>query len=265
MPASRSPKPSTKPPRRSYAWLIAIGLVSAVAFLAAFLPASLALRFMPAGIEAGDASGTLWHGSFASLHSRGRDYGAVEWRLHPGALLRARVSATVRWVKLDFVVDAELEASKSGVAAHQVTGGGSLESLADLGLTHGWSGTAKLALEKFVIIDQKIRAAAGTLSLSGLKSAQFQGANLGGFEISFPADAVQPDGSAVAQVHDDGGPLQLQGTLSLVPAQGVANFTGTLKERGALPDALRQPLDNLLQLRGRDAQGRIPLDIEFSI
>ena len=36
-------------------------------------------------------------------------------------------------------------------------------------------------------------------------------------------------------------------------------------ERGELPASLRQQLDNLIQMRGRDPQGRIPLDIEFSL
>lgn len=265
MPASPSRKPSTEAPRRSLAWPVAIVVLTVLGFVVAFLPASLTQRFLPPDVQAGDASGTIWHGSFARISARGHDFGAVEWRLHPLSLLGGKLGATVRWVKQDFVLDAEVEVASNAVAARQVHGAGSLESLADLGFTHGWSGAGKVDIDSFALKDKKITAASGTVSMSGLKSAQFESADLGGFEMSFPDDALQPDGTATAQVRDTGGPLQLQGTVSLAPAQGIATFTGAIQERGDLPASLRQQLENLIQMRGRDPQGRIPLDIEFSL
>jgi len=38
-----------------------------------------------------------------------------------------------------------------------------------------------------------------------------------------------------------------------------------LRERPDAPTALRNQLDNLSQLRGRDSQGRIPVDLEFRL
>jgi general secretion pathway protein N len=244
---------------------VAIAVLAAVGFVIAFLPASMAQRFLPPDVQASGPSGTIWHGSFSTVSARGHQFGALEWRLHPLALLGGKLGASVRWAKQDFVVDADVETSGSSFAAHQVHGGGSLQSLADLGFTHGWNGTGTVAIEAFVLKDRKITAASGSVNFSGLKSAQFESADLGGVEVSFPADAVQADGTATAQVRDTGGPLQLQGTVSLAPAQSLATFTGAIKERGELPAALRQQLDNLMQMRGRDPQGRIPLDIEFSL
>jgi hypothetical protein len=41
-------------------------------------------------------------------------------------------------------------------------------------------------------------------------------------------------------------------------------FSGTVKERQDIPPALRSQLDNLAQLHARDAEGRLPVDLEFT-
>jgi hypothetical protein len=41
-------------------------------------------------------------------------------------------------------------------------------------------------------------------------------------------------------------------------------LSGTLKERPDAPAALRSDLEGVVQLRGRDPQGRIPVDLEFT-
>ena len=61
------------------------------------------------------------------------------------------------------------------------------------------------------------------------------------------------------------GLIQLAGTLNIAPAPGLATLSGTLKERGEPPPELRQALNSLVQLRGRDRQGQIPFDIEFTL
>ncbi len=266
MPASRSPKRTPEPARRPYGRLIGIAVVAALGFVIAFLPASLALRFLPADMSVTEAGGTLWHGSFTGLGLKGRPAGDVEWRLHPLPLLTGRLSATARWVNQDMTLDAEITASRSQVALHAVHGEGAVQSFADLGLTRGWEGRVQVALDDFSIKDRRITAAAGRIGFSHLQSAQFANADLGGVEVVFGPDAVQADGSATASVRDTGsGPLELAGTVSAQPAQGTATLSGTVKERGPMPPALTGQLQNLAQMRGRDAAGRIPLDIEFSI
>ena len=65
--------------------LIAVLAVLAVIVIA--LPASMLKRYLPAGVNAEDFSGTVWHGSAGAITANGVNLGAVEWHLHPGALL----------------------------------------------------------------------------------------------------------------------------------------------------------------------------------
>lgn len=264
MSASRSPKPTTKPARRSYGWLVAAALLAAAGFFVYALPASIALRFLPKDVQASDASGTLWHGSFAQVSLRGHAVGAVEWNIHPLPLLGGKLSTQLRWIKGGFVVAAALEARGTQVYVHDVTGGGAIDDLADLGVSRGWSGNAQVAIAELRIDDQKIATANGTVTLTALKSPKFGDADIGGYELALTPESVQPDGSAIAKVRDLGGPLELNGSLNIVPAQSLLTFSGTLKEREGLAPPLHQELENLAQMRGRDAQGRVPLEIEFA-
>jgi hypothetical protein len=42
-------------------------------------------------------------------------------------------------------------------------------------------------------------------------------------------------------------------------------LTGTLKERADAPAALIGQINNIAQLRGRDRQGRVPVDLELAL
>jgi len=46
--------------------------------------------------------------------------------------------------------------------------------------------------------------------------------------------------------------------------QRSAMLSGTVKERAEVPAALRTELDDLARLHARDAQGRLPIDFEFT-
>jgi hypothetical protein len=264
MSASRSPKPTTKPARRSYGWLVAAALLAAVGFFVYALPASIALRFLPKDVQANDPSGSLWHGSFAQVSVHGHAVGAIEWTLHPLPLFSGKLSTQLRWIKGGFVVDAALEARGTRVVVHDVTGGGAIDDLAELGINRGWSGNAQVAIAELRVDDQKITAANGTVTLTALRSGKFGDADIGGYEVALSPESVRTDGTAIAQVRDLDGPLELTGSLTIVPAQSLLTFSGALKERVGLPPALHEELENLAQLRGRDAQGRVPLEIEFA-
>lgn len=265
MPASRSPRTDTERGLRSWIWLTLAGLVAAAGFLLFNLPAALALKFLPGDLQASGPSGTLWHGSISNLSSRGRDMGALEWHVHPWPLLTGRLSAAVHWVRQDISVNSEIAASRSRLNAHDMNGGGPLSSLADLGLTRGWNGKLEIDIGQFTLSAGRILAATGEARLLGLHSTEFPGADFGNVVLAFGPGSVQEDGTAIAQLHDTQGILQLEGNLTLALGQHLATFSGTLKERSPLPPALAQRIAELAQMRGRDPQGRIPFDIEFAL
>jgi hypothetical protein len=68
----------------------------------------------------------------------------------------------------------------------------------------------------------------------------------------------------VGQIRDTSAPLEVHATLTLNPQTHSSVLSGTAKERESASPALRTAMEDLARLRPRDAQGRIPLEIEFS-
>jgi type II secretion system (T2SS) protein N len=267
MPASRSPSRDAKPAPRSrpYWPLVLIGLAAVLAVVISAVPASIVTRFLPPEVHAEDFSGSIWHGSAGKISVNARDAGALEWRLHRAALLGMRVSADVHWVKVAFVVDAAVNIDRQGVSAHAVKGGGPIEDLRDFGIAAGWRGMADINFSELKSDLVNPLAAVGDIQVSNLTSAQIaQGADLGGYDLRLAAGAVGADGSVTAQLTDTGGPLDVKAVISLSAKERTGILTGTLRERPEAPAALRSDLEGIVQLRGRDPQGRIPVDLEFT-
>jgi hypothetical protein len=244
--------------------MVLIGLIAMLAVIAAALPASIIARFLPPLLHAEDFSGTVWHGSAGKISVDAHDAGALEWTLHPASLLGLAVDADLHWVKVGFVVDAAVNMNAHGWAAHAVKGGGPIEDLRDLGVEPGWRGTAEINLTVLKGDFAKPLAAVGDIRVSNLAAAQIaDGTDLGGYDLRLADGTVGADGSVTAQVVDTGGPLDVQAVVHYAPSDRTATLTGTLRERPDAPAALRSQLGNLSQLRGRDSQGRIPLDFEL--
>jgi hypothetical protein len=276
MPTSPSPRRGAKPsaatasPRRLWPYLLAIFGVAALAVAISALPASLVTHFLPATVHAEDFSGSVWHGSAGRIAVAAHDAGALEWRLHPGALLHLRVAAELHWVKGAFLVDGTVEADRGTLLASHLEGGGPIEDLRDLGLAPGWRGIAKIQVEELKAAlssdAPSLQAAVGTISVSNLAAAQMAGgADLGGYLLRFADPAITPDSGATAELTDTGGPLGVDATIRFDVKERRGMLSGTIKERDDAPAALRAQLDNLAQLRPRDAQGRVPVDLEFTL
>jgi hypothetical protein len=249
--------------------VVLIAVVALVAVVIAVLPASLANKFLPAGAQAEDFSGTLWHGSAGRITVGGRDAGALEWRLHPLALFKLRLDADLHWVKGGFVVDGTADVGRGDLQASNVHGGGPIADLSSLGVAAGWRGSAQIGIRD-IAADLSgpipaLRSAVGEIDVSDLSSPQVAGgSDLGSYALTFDDAALSVDGDARAALVDKGGPLSLDASLTLTPKTRTAMLTGTAKEREDAPPALRKELDNVAQLRPRDAQGRIPIDLEFT-
>lgn len=285
MPASLSPRPAAKggagahggapgaatkrgrgaPAQPKSFWpLIAVGLIVVLIAFAVALPAPVLVKLLPPDVGAEDVSGSIWHGSIGKLTVNGRDAGAVEWRLHPGDLLRMSLRADLHWVKTGFVVDGSATIDRRGFAASDVHGGGPIDDLRDFGAA-GLHGTAQIALQTVAGDSAHLGTVTGDVRLDGLGSERVAGgADLGGYTLHFADDSVGSDGAVTGRLADLGGPLQVQGIVRIVPSDRNAVLSGTVKETGAAAESLRGELDKLAQLRGRDSQGRIPVELEFA-
>jgi hypothetical protein len=267
MPASRSPRRAAEPaPRSRSHWpLILIGLATLLAVIVVALPASIVTHFLPPSVHAGDFSGSLWHGSAGRISVNAHDAGALEWRLHPAALFGMAVDADVHWVKVGFVIDAAIKLDRRGLTAHDVHGNGPIEDLRDLGVAAGWRGNADIHFVELKADFARPVAAVGDIRVSNLTAAQIaEGADLGGYDLHLADGAVDADGNVSAQLNDTGGPLDVQAVIRYSAKDHTGVLTGTIKDRPGAPPQLRSQLENLSQLRGRNPQGRIPVDLEAS-
>lgn len=274
MPISPSLKQGTRVPaaaRPRLLWpFILIVTLAVLAVAVCALPASLVVRLLPPGVGADDFSGTLWHGSAERITVNSRAAGAVEWRLHPMSLLRLRLSADLHWVKIGFLADGTAELDREGLSLRNVAGGGPMEDLRDLGVPPQWQ-----AATSFRFTELRLRftdgsaapaSVVGDFSVSSVTSAQIaDGADLGGYVLHFVDEAIAPDAELTAQLTDTGGPLEVRATIHFNGKEHTGLFSGSLKERSDAPPALRAVLQKLAQLRSRDALGRIPVELEFTL
>jgi hypothetical protein len=285
MPTSRSHQQGTKPPAaatglRFLGPLVLICALAVLAVVVIALPASMIKRFLPASVSAEDFSGSLWHGSAGNLTVNARNIGAVEWHLHPWPLLSLAVAADLHWVRVGFLADGTVDISSHGLTLRNVQGGGPIEDLRDLGVADGWRGTASFNFSEFKVAfanaaaglgaasnaSVTITSAVGDLNVSNLASSHVaDGADLGGYTLHVADAAITPGADATADLMDTGGPLEVHAAVHLSADGHTGLLSGTVKARSDAPPALIRELDNLAQLHARDAQGGIPVELEFTL
>jgi general secretion pathway protein N len=248
-----------------WSW-VALGLGAYVAFTIAMFPASAALRwFAPSGIAFVGVAGTLWNGSAASCSVNGFTVEAVRWRLSAAALFLGRVSADVEARIPDGFIAGNVTASPSSVQFSDLRGATSLPALAGLLPVRGMRGQASVALEQLVLENGWPAAAVGELKLAGLESLPLipdgSGAYLplGDYTVSFtPA----PAGTLAATFVDNGGPLEVQGTLSL-DASRAYTIDALVEPRAGAPEMLVEGLR--IMTADPDAEGRRRLNLTGSL
>jgi hypothetical protein len=237
------------------------------------LPASLMRRFLPADLTAADFSGTIWHGSAGSLSWDQRPIGAIEWQLHPAALLGLSVSADFQWVKVGFVVAGRVQLGAHEVTLRNADGGGPIEDLHDLGVARTWNADSRFKLAVLQVAFPQgangaayVRSVSGDLDLENVTAAQVaDGANLGGYALHLADPALAPGQDITAQLNDTGGPVSLHAVIRLSADGHTGMLTGTVKALAGATPALRKEIDTLAELHVRDAGGNIPIDVEFTL
>jgi hypothetical protein len=164
------------------------------------------------------------------------------------------------------VVDAAVKIERQGITLHGIKGGGSIEDLNDLGFAVGWRGDADVDVSELKSDFAKLLAAVGDIRVSNLTSARVGGgADLGSYDLRLPEGAVAADGNVSAQLMDTGGPLDVQAALHYSAKERTGLLTGTIRERPDVPPALHSQMESLAQLRPRDPQGRIAVELEFAL
>ena len=212
-----------------------------------------------------DFSGSLWHGAAGKILVSGVECGAAEWQLHPLQLLRLQLGVDVHWVKGDFALAASGRIGLHSFEADSISGGGALEELKSMTGLSGWRATVAVDIDRLQGTANQLNAIHGDINVADLRAANIaDGIYLGAYTMHFDEHADQTKGAVNAQIRDTAGPLEVQAQLTVTPQTHASTLSGTARERASAPPELRTALENLAQLHARDAQGRIPLEIEFS-
>jgi Type II secretion system (T2SS), protein N len=270
MPTSRSRSPRTDskappPARRAYWPLIPLAIVVAAGTLIAALPATVITHFLPPRVRMRDVSGSIWHGVAGSIAIDARDAGAVEWRLRPLGLLRGAADLQVHWVDRGVAIDASIRLDPHSLRASRIQGGGPIADLGALGVPPGWRGTAQVDLGGLATDFARIQSIEGELRVANLASpAIADGADLGGYALRFGDAGPPADPALEASAQDTGGPLRLRAHITIDQGARRGTVSGTVAARPDAPAALVAELDQIARVRGRDADGGVPLDLEFT-
>ena len=161
-------------------------------------------------------------------------------------MLLGRISASVEARIPDGFVTGVVTASPAGLRFSELRGATSLPALAALLPVRGMRGQASVALEELVLENGWPATIVGELKLAGLETAPLipdgSGAllPLGDYTITFlPA----PAGALAAQFVDNGGPLEVAGTVNMDDTRTYA-LDALVEPRAGAPESLVEGLED---------------------
>ncbi len=229
----------------------------AVIFIATLiwqLPASWALRALPAGTRCEQPGGTAWHGSCGQFSAGQLTVHGLHWDWLGGELLHGRLGALVS------VADPQLRASARlllGTGAllrgEQLNASLPLRNTLLGGTASGLDGQLQINLQHLEVRNGRAVAVGGTVQVHQLASLQ-PAVSYGDFEWQLTG---APDGRLSGPLRDLRGPLALTGTLAL-SLRGEYELNAQLQLRAAADPALVQ----VAELLGpADASGRRTLSV----
>lgn len=208
---------------KSRASLIALGIGAYLAFAIATFPASVAYRwFAPDSVVLTAVEGTVWRGSAAYGAIDGLGFSDLRWQLRPAALVTGRASLAAEARLTGGLLRSDIVATPSRITLSNLAAGVNLSTLRGRlpPELEGITGHVNLQFDRLEIAGGWPVAAAGTVRVSGLSAPPLvpvrgvQTIPLGNYIARL---TMADDTNIVAAVNDEGGPLQLEGRVSLTP------------------------------------------------
>jgi general secretion pathway protein N len=255
--------------KNRWSWL-ALGVGAYLAFALGSFPAATAAHWLlPPQVELTGLRGTVWSGSAASAKVGDLPVQDVRWRVRPWTLLTARIGASIEARLTDGFLTTNVTASKTRVQLSDLRGGTSLATLALIPSLRGMRGQASVALSELEIESGWPTRALGELKLAALEIPPLMPSGntslipLGDYTVTFaepPPDA--PPGSVAARFVDNGGPLEVAGTL-LVTQKREYTFDALIKARAGAQQMLVDGLN--VMTADPDATGRRRLTLTGSL
>jgi general secretion pathway protein N len=248
-----------------YAW-IALGAGAYLAFALSMMPAATVYRlFAPDALRLAGVDGTLWSGSATLGSAGGLPMRDIVWRVEALPLLTGRVAARVQARLADGFIETDVSAGVGGVVLDDLRGSTSVPALTPLVPLQGVDGLVSVSMRRLRLEDGWPTEAVGEARIAELRvppllsrGAADELISLGNYEIAFD-DA--PSGIA-ARIRDTGGPLEVDGTLTLSADRRYA-----LEGRAAArPDAPPEVIQGLDLMAGEpDAEGKRAFSLTGSL
>jgi len=224
---------------------ILLGLAAFVIALLVVFPAAWLKGLLPPQLTCGSISGSIWRGqcnalAFTAPGQPALRLDSLDWRLHPLALLRARVQVDIAATGNDLAARGVLTANSGGyIEVAGLSGSIGLDHSRLAALPAGWSARAEASNLSLGLSGGHITALGGVLLARQLRDAR--GTGFGDFRLEFPRQEAAPFRGTLA---DTGGPMQLRSQLVLNADQSW-QLGGTVVLRPGSPQGLAAALDQL--------------------
>jgi|GEM_PF-1166403 len=225
--------------------LLLVGGIAFLVFLPALAPAYLVMLAVPGdNVGITGIGGSIWNGSAERVSIDGFTLNATRWKLKPAALLSGGLELHVvtSWAGGEF--EGDLRAGITGaLGISNASIFGSLDELSS-GMPLSVAGQMSLVIEKATLADNWPTTLLAELNVRGLTAPQpgsDTAALVGDYSVIFSNESVSEENPLVGTVIDTGGPLDLDGTITLLPPNQYLLDVKITPETSAAP-ALTQGL-----------------------
>ena len=235
-----------------------VGLAAYLLFMLVLFPADrvyalLQQRGIPVP-QLYQVSGSIWQGHIGLARIAGIDINNVDWCLHPWALLMGRLEMGLQLADVEspvaIVTGRNLDGSYYVRNSNDTLSVPVLESRFNA-RPYGLTGAVSLDLDDIRLEQGKVQAISGTLRWQQAGVGAPLNIEVGNFELSLETK----DGAVQGTLKDNGGPLQAEGQVTLLPDNSY-RLTMTLVTR----DKSRTDLKQALHLLGTPSpEGKISL------
>jgi hypothetical protein len=241
-----------------------LAVIAFVAMLIARMPASWLVPTPPARIACGAIDGTLWNGSCAGLTVEGHPAGDVTWQLHPLRLLAGKLAAHVALTRTGTgTAQSDIESSFSGknLTLRNLKADFRMDPALMTQVHLDLHGNAHVDLQLARVQNGAIAALQGRIEARDLSQTGGSAGGLGSYSLTFPGSASGPP---KGQLRDLGGPMSVEGEVTVMPQPGGIADIVVQGLVAARPDAPPSLANELKMLGTPDAQGRRPFSLENS-
>lgn len=241
--------------------LLAVGVIAFLGFIAAFLPASLLAGYLPAGVQVGSFTGTVWSGRAQTVRAGPFALAAVDWRCAALPLLVARLRCSVSIDTRPGRLAGRVTVRPGGTLSIAALNGAlPLAAVGPAGGFRGWRGELRFENVEVEMRSGRPQSLSGAIVAAELRPPQPRGTLLGSYALEFGEGFASP-GVTGGRLRDLEGPLSLHGTLRIDP-RGAYLAQGEVAPRSG---ASQELLGALSFLGPPDASGRRSFTFEGTL